>query len=193
MLEVLARNRSWLYVRGAAAVVLGVSMWIWGGGSLLAIAVIAGVYALIDGAATLVLALHGPRPPRARTWVLTAVGVVGLVGGVAALYWAGSLTFDWPALLAIQPLVLVALWALARGVLEIIAAIQIYGEEWLLAVAGGVSVAFSVLLAMLAGSGLLALSWLIGFYAIVAGIAYIALGVRLGHIEKHLPHAPHAA
>jgi uncharacterized membrane protein HdeD (DUF308 family) len=44
---------------------------------------------------------------------------------------------------------------------------------------GALSVLFGVLLAVLPGAGLLTLSWLIGLYALIFGIAFIVLGFRV--------------
>ena len=47
------------------------------------------------------------------------------------------------------------------------------GQEWMLALAGVLSVLLGVLLAILPGVGLLSLVWLIGIYALVFGILLI--------------------
>ena len=47
------------------------------------------------------------------------------------------------------------------------------GREWLLGLAGLVSVIFGVLIAIRPIAGLVAVVWLIGIYAIVFGILYI--------------------
>ena len=76
----------------------------------------------------------------------------------------------------------IAAWALATGVLEIIAAIQLrkpVENEWLLALGGLASVLFGVLLFVFPGEGALTLLWLISLYAIVFGVLLIALGIRL--------------
>ena len=47
---------------------------------------------------------------------------------------------------------------------------------------GALSVLFGVILAVLPGVGLLSLTWLIGLYALIFGIAFIVLGFRVrGH------------
>ena len=51
--------------------------------------------------------------------------------------------------------------------------------EWLLGFRGLMSVVFGVLIALFPGAGALSLVWLIGVYAIAAGISLIALGFRL--------------
>jgi uncharacterized membrane protein HdeD (DUF308 family) len=47
---------------------------------------------------------------------------------------------------------------------------------------GALSVLFGLLLAFLPGVGLLSLTWLIGIYALIFGVAFIVLGFRVrGH------------
>jgi uncharacterized membrane protein HdeD (DUF308 family) len=72
-------------------------------------------------------------------------------------------------------------WAIATGVLEIVAAIRLRDEiegEWLLALGGLASVVFGVLLLARPGAGALAVLWLIGAYAIVFGVLLVVLGLR---------------
>jgi len=66
-------------------------------------------------------------------------------------------------------------------VLEIAAAVRLRREirgEWVLVLAGIVSVAFGVLLAANPGAGALAVLWLIGSYALVFGALLVALSFK---------------
>ena len=55
-------------------------------------------------------------------------------------------------------------------------------NEWLMILGGALTVLFGVLLAVLPGAGLLSLTWLIGLYALIFGIASIVLSFRVrGH------------
>ena len=74
------------------------------------------------------------------------------------------------------------MWAIVRGVFEILAAFHLRRElrnEWLLALNGVLSVVLGVVLIVAPGAGALAVLWLIGSFAIVVGILMIALGFRL--------------
>ena len=82
-------------------------------------------------------------------------------------------------------LLFIAVWAIIIGVMQIWGAIQLRKEiegEWLLILSGLLSVAFGVLLLVQPGAGALAVVWIIGWYAILAGCIYIALAFRL---KKH--------
>jgi uncharacterized membrane protein HdeD (DUF308 family) len=188
MLDVLAKNRTWLFVRGIAAILFGVLAFIWPGITLLVLVLLYGAYALVDGVAALVLALRGRRPKDTPLWTIVLVGIAGIAAGI--------ITFLWPGITALALLVVVAAWAIVRGIFEIVAAVRLRKEidgEWLLGLAGALSIVFGVLLLLQPAAGLLALVWLVGIYSIIAGILYISLGVRLGHPERRAPHAPRPA
>jgi uncharacterized membrane protein HdeD (DUF308 family) len=71
-------------------------------------------------------------------------------------------------------------------VMQIWGAIQLRKEiegEWLLILSGLLSVAFGVLLLVQPGAGALAVVWIIGWYAILAGCIYIALAFRLKKLK----------
>src|SRR5216110_608355 len=74
MMEVLARNRWWLFVRGVAGILFGVLAFMWPGLTLLALVLLYGAYALLDGISALVLAIRGQRPEHTRLWALVLVG-----------------------------------------------------------------------------------------------------------------------
>lgn len=162
----------WLLTRGIVGVLFGIVALVWPGITLLALILLFGVYALIDGIVNLVLGFTSPIPH--VRWLHVLEGVVGIVLGVAALVWPGV------TLLAV--VFLVAAWAIVEGVLEIVAAIRlrdVLQREWLLALAGILSVAFGVLVAANPGAGAISIAWLLGVYAIAAGIVRIVLWTRL--------------
>jgi uncharacterized membrane protein HdeD (DUF308 family) len=92
------------------------------------------------------------------------------------------LTFFWPAMTAVVLLVVIASWAIVIGLLQIWGAIRLRKEiegEWLLVLSGLLSVAFGVALHARPGAGALAVVWLIGWFAILAGCIYVGLAFRL--------------
>ncbi|HEX7087362.1 MAG TPA: HdeD family acid-resistance protein [Vicinamibacterales bacterium] len=162
----------WLLIRGIVGVLFGIVALLWPGITLLALIVLFGVYAFIDGVVNLVLGFTSPASH--GRWLQVAEGVVGIVLGIVALVWPGV------TLLAL--VFLVAAWAIIEGVLEIVAAIrlrQVLQREWLLALAGILSIAFGVLVVAFPGAGALSIAWLLGIYAIAAGIVRIVLWNRL--------------
>jgi uncharacterized membrane protein HdeD (DUF308 family) len=164
----VSRHYWWLLgIRGLLAVLFGLAALVWPGLTLLALVLLFGAYALINGVMAVIVSLQ-ERSVFARWWVLLIEGLVGII--------AGLLTFVWPAITALVLLYLIALWAIVTGVFEIVAAFSgplPVAQEWTLALAGILSVLLGVLLAILPGVGLLSLVWVIGIYAIVYGAVLI--------------------
>jgi uncharacterized membrane protein HdeD (DUF308 family) len=83
----------------------------------------------------------------------------------------------------------IAAWAVILGVGEIAAAVALRRElrnEWLLALAGVLTVAFGVLLAITPGDGALVITWLIGWWAILHGSLFLALAWRIRKLDEAL-------
>jgi len=97
-----------------------------------------------------------------------------------------------PGLTAIALLFYIAVWAIARGMLEIAVAIRVRKEvdgEWRLILAGIASVAFGVLLMVRPGAGALTALWLIGTYAVAFGILTVMLAFKVRTLAHRLSHA----
>jgi uncharacterized membrane protein HdeD (DUF308 family) len=81
----------------------------------------------------------------------------------------------------------IAVWAIAKGVLEIATAIRMRKKiegEWLLTLGGLASVALGVFLMVQPQAGALALLWLIATYAIVFGILLALLAFKVRWLER---------
>ena len=99
---------------------------------------------------------------------------------------AGLLTFIWPHITALVLLYLIAAWALITGTLEVAAAIRLrrlIANEWMLGLIGAVSVLFAIALVVTPGTGALAITWAIGWYALISGALYLGLAWRLKRSE----------
>jgi uncharacterized membrane protein HdeD (DUF308 family) len=167
-------DRWWmLMIRGAAAILFGVLTFVAPGISLVALVIVWGIYALVDGAFNLMTALRGARTGRRWGWLMFE-GIVSIAAGI--------LTFLWPGITALALLAVIAVWAMLTGIAEIAAAVRLRKHiqgEWLLALTGVLSIVFGALLLLSPGTGALALLWMIGTYAIVFGLLLGALGLRL--------------
>ena len=95
---------------------------------------------------------------------------------------AGIATLMWPGLTGIILLYLIAGWAIASGIFEIVGAIRLRKEiddEWLLIASGVVSVIFGLLILANPGAGALGVAFAIGAFAVLFGVLQVALSMRL--------------
>ena len=178
--KVISDNWWLLLLRGLVAVLFGVLTWLQPGISLAALVLLFGAYAFADGILGVWAAISG-RKQHEDWWVLLLWAFVGI--GV------GIVTFLVPGVTALALLFYIAIWATASGVLQIVVAIRLRREiadEWLLFLAGLLSVAFGVLLMIRPAEGALAVLWLIGAYAIFFGALLVILSFKARSFGRRL-------
>lgn len=176
LLHALARNWWKVLLRGAAAIAFGVLAFIWPGATILALTLLWGAYALIDGVLSLWAAITGGGATSPRWW-LAVVGVAGIA--------AGLITFFWPGVATFALLMVIAAWAIVVGVMEIVGAVRLRKEiegEWMLALGGILSIAFGLLIAFQPAAGAVGAVWALGAVAIATGVTLVALSLKL---RKH--------
>jgi uncharacterized membrane protein HdeD (DUF308 family) len=172
MAVVLVRNWWALALRGALAVLFGVVAFVMPGLTLAVLIALFGAYALIDGILAIVAGVKAAEHHE-RFGSLLWRGAVGIAAGLVA--------FILPAATAVVLTLIVGVWAMITGVLEIVAAVHLHRAhgEWLLIASGVLSVVFGVMLVVAPGLGMLTLVWIIGGYAIVFGLIMLILAFRL--------------
>lgn len=180
VLHALARNWWALLIRGIAAVIFGVLAFLWPGATWVAIGILFGAYAFVDGIFAIVSTVRAAEAHE-RWWPFLIEGIIGLV--------IAGITFYDIRITLFALYFTIAAWAFITGILEIIAAIQlrkvIPNEIWMI-IGGLASIAFGVLMVYYPLAGAVTVAWLIGAYAIVFGITMIALSFRLkSHAETH--------
>jgi len=171
--SLLQRNWWLMLLRGLAAIGFGILVITKPQISLQVLVYLFGVYVLVEGILGVALAIQGRN--EIDSWgVLLLWGLLGVAVGILA--------FSRPDLTALALLFYIALWAIATGVLEIAAAIrlrEVLQNEWLLILAGIVSVAFGVWLVARPDAGALAVLWAIGIYAIVFGVLVVLFAFKI--------------
>jgi uncharacterized membrane protein HdeD (DUF308 family) len=177
----IQRYTSWRWwsiaLRGVAAIIFGLIALYAPTTALLSLVIVFGVYALVDGALALSLSVRGAGISQSA---IILRGLASIVAGVIAL--------AWPGITAFALLVVIALWAIVAGILEISVAIRHRKElrhEWLLGLEGALSVGFGILLLVSPVAGAIALGLWIGIYALVFGVVLVAAGLRLRSRLKH--------
>jgi uncharacterized membrane protein HdeD (DUF308 family) len=136
-----------------------------------------GLWALLDGIVNCWLAFED-RPQASWGWMLLD-GLIGVAIGLLAL--------SRPKSTAIALLFLIGIWAVARGVLEIVVATALRKElkgEWRLLIAGLLSIVFGAIVFSRPGAGLLAVLWLVGFYAVLYGLMLVSLAFKAKNLER---------
>ncbi len=166
--QMIGNFRTLFLFRGLAAVLFGILTLVWPKLSLTVLVLLFGVFAVIGGITAVAAALRNTEMPG---WgFLLFEGILGILAGVVALV--------WPGITALAFLFLLATWAIITGILEIVAPLSFPmsgGRSLLSVLTGLVSIVFGVLIAAQPSSGLLAVVWLIGVYAIVVGVMYIVV------------------
>ncbi len=164
--------RTVLVVRAVLAVAFGLVALLWPGLTLLALAIVFGVYAILAGVAIVVEAVR--HRGRHRWWLGLLSGLVSVAAGVVALI--------WPGLTALVLATLVGIWAVVTGIAEIVRAVRLRragGRIWLLALAGVLSVIAGIVILLWPAAGAIGLAMVLGIFALIYGAVLGALAVLL--------------
>lgn len=179
LLDELSRNWWLVVLRGAAAVLLGLVALVWPEKTLVALALVFGVYALADGA---VLGYVAYRAAPGSRMALVVQAVVSALVGLVALI--------WPLVTVLALVFVIGLWAVLTGIAEIVTAIRLrehIGSEWLLIFVGALSVVFGLLLWFWPLEGARAIMFVIAMYAIVFGAVLAVAGFGLRSAAEIFP------
>jgi len=171
--HVIQRNWWMVALRGLLAIIFGLIALFFPGIALLAFIFVFAAYAIIDGIVAVIVAVRERGFLSRWGWVLFE-GILSILAGILA--------FAFPGITALVLLYIVAAWAIVTGILEIVAAFvlrEYVSREWLLALAGILSVVFGIILFVRPGAGLLAILWLVGIYSIIFGILFIIRAFQL--------------
>lgn len=185
MNALLAQNWWAVALRGVFGIIFGLIALIVPGATILSLVLFFSAYMLVDGIFGIVAAVRAAQ--RHERWgLLVLEGIVDIAIGVIALI--------WPGLTALAFVLMLAAWAIVSGALMLGAAIRLskaYGRIWL-AIGGLTSILFGILLVIAPVAGLVVLTWWLGAYALIFGIALLVLGFKLRG-RKDEPTAPTTA
>lgn len=159
--------------RGVFALILAAIAFAYPGQTATVLAYAFGAYILLSGFAMLASGF-GLSSVRGPWFALVLLGLLSIAAGIFML--------AQPALGALTLAYTIAVWAILAGVFEIFAAVQareVISNTWLWVAAGIVSIGAGILIAYAPARGLIALSYTVGVYAAITGIAFIAFGVWL--------------
>jgi uncharacterized membrane protein HdeD (DUF308 family) len=169
-----ALRRNWwlIALRGLLGVMFGVLAFIFPGATILSLVILFSAYMLVDGLFALVAAVRAARA-HTRWGNLLFQGIASLATGIIA--------FLWPGITVLAFVLIIAAWAVVSGCLMLSAAFRIdepHGRWWL-AFGGILSLVYGILLILAPLVGALVLTWWIGAFSLVFGVALIVLAFRL--------------
>jgi uncharacterized membrane protein HdeD (DUF308 family) len=173
MSETLLHAWWMLALRGVIAIVFGALALMWPGLTLLALIILFAAYAMAGGVVWVIGAVRHRRTDR-YWWIPLLFGLLSIGAGVIALV--------YPTLTALALVLLMGANAVVSGVIDIVLAIRLrrhIPNEFLLVLVGVVSLAFGIMVLMFPAGGALALVWLVSAYAILAGVLFVALSLRV--------------
>jgi uncharacterized membrane protein HdeD (DUF308 family) len=169
---VLARNWWAFAIRGVLGIAFGLIAFTVPGAAMLSLVILFAAYALADGVLAIVAAIRAAG--RHERWLLFVFeGIVGIAAGIIAVL--------WPAITVIVFVALVAIWALVSGGFMLAAAFHTdaaHGRWWLV-LGGAASLIYGALLVVMPMIGALVLTWWIGAYALIFGVAMLFAAFHL--------------
>jgi uncharacterized membrane protein HdeD (DUF308 family) len=180
MSALLAENWWAIAIRGVCGILFGLMALFLTGPTIAALVLLFAAFMLVDGIFAIVAGIRAARHHE-RWWPLILEGIVDLIAGAIAFFVpiATVLAFVW----------LTAAWAIVSGALMLAGVFrlrQAHGKWWL-GLGGIISVAWGILLAIAPIAGAVVLTWWLGAYAIVFGVALLVLAFRLRERRHDAP------
>ena len=172
MAAILIGNWWALALRGVAAILFAIIAFFWPGITATALVLLFGIYALVDGILALVAALRAARH-HGRSGPFVIEGILDILIAILA--------FSWPEAALVALMYLIAVWAVLTGLALIAAGLALIrlSGEWLLVASGVLSILLGLVLFVHPGVGVVALSWWLGLYALLFGIALLSAAFRI--------------
>ena len=171
--DLLAQNW-WLFtLRGVLGIIFGLIALIFPGATILSLVIFFSAYMLVDGIFGIISAVRAIRRKEDRWGLLIFEGLLNIAVGIAA--------FLWPGLTVVAFVWLIAAWAIVSGGLMTAAGFRLNMEHgrWWMVLGGLLSLAYGVLLIITPLIGAIVLTWWLGAYALVFGVALVIFSFKL--------------
>lgn len=169
---ILADNWWAAAIRGVSALLLGSLAIFMPAVTLVGLVMIFAAYSFVDGVFSIVLAVRGARREERWGW-LAFHGIVSIAAAVAAAL--------YPLLTIFVFTILFGVWALVSGGASIAAGFMVsagHGRWWLI-LGGVIAILFGLLALFAPPFGMLAIAYMVGFQALLAGFISLALAFQL--------------
>ena len=171
--ETLVQNW-WLFtLRGVLGIIFGILALIFPGPTILSLVLLFSAYMLVDGIFGIISAVRAIRRKEDRWGLLIFEGLLSVATGILA--------FLWPGLTVVAFVWLIAAWAIVSGGLMTAAGFRLNIEHgrWWLVLGGLLSLAYGVLLIITPLIGAVVLTWWLGAYALIFGVALVIFSLKL--------------
>jgi uncharacterized membrane protein HdeD (DUF308 family) len=158
-----------LVARGVIGIVFGVIALVWPGETVVAFVVLWGIWALVDGIASLMEGFS-TDPPGPR-WIHLLMGVASLIVAFFAIF--------SPAMSAKALTWLLGVWLIVRGVSELGSALlgRSGRSRLLLVLSGAVDLVLGVLFAANPGRAAVGITVVFGLVAMLWGVVFLVIGL----------------
>jgi uncharacterized membrane protein HdeD (DUF308 family) len=170
-------NWVWLLVRGVIAMLFGLMAMIWPGITALALAVVWGVWALIDGVVNLVAAFQ--KGATGKGWKIF-YGIVSVLAGLVAIVhpFDVALVLTW----------ILGIWFIVAAIFQGAGAFSSTRTRprWMLIVSAVLSLVIGILFVAKPGVGVLSIVLWIGIVAIVWGIVLVIAAFAARSLGKEI-------
>jgi uncharacterized membrane protein HdeD (DUF308 family) len=161
----------WLVIRGVVAIVFGILAIAWPKTTAIALVLLWGFWALVEGIGCLVQAFQRQSGGN-RLWL----GVIGVISLLAAFFAIFS-----PAMTAVTLTWILGIWLIVRGLFEVFAAFgsDLLMPRWLLLLSAALSIVIGILFAANPGSAAIGIAVLLGIMALLWGAVFVAVGLAV--------------
>jgi uncharacterized membrane protein HdeD (DUF308 family) len=160
-----------LIVRGLIGIVFGVLAIVWPISTAIALALLWGFWALMDGIGSLTQAFR-PEARGSRLWLIV-LGVIALVAAFFAIF--------SPAVTAVTLTWILGIWLIVRGVFEAVGAFTTnhLTPRWFLLLGAAFSILLGILFAANPGKGAVGIAVFLGVVALLWGATFLVAGLSM--------------
>jgi uncharacterized membrane protein HdeD (DUF308 family) len=171
-------SSSWkmLVTRGVLAILFGVVAIFWPIATAVALALLWGIWALVDGISSLSQAFTAEGKD-GRAWLIV-MGVIAILAGLFAI--------TSPGITAVVLTWMLGIWLIVRAGFEVFGAFSTSRQapRWLLLVSAALSLVIGVLFVANPGGAVVTLAAVLGALAVVWGVVFVATGIA---VHRELP------
>lgn len=178
-ISTLFEGISWqaIVLRGVAGILFGLFAVMAPVAAATTIVLVFSIYLMADGFLAIASAVKAMRHKNSRG-LLALEGVVDII--------ASLILFFMPGLALVTFVLIIAIWALFAGGLKLITALRrgpVEARGWL-ALSAIISLLFGVVLLISPLAGGIVLTWWLGIYGLVFGVALLILGFQVRSSQK---------